>query len=157
MWDFCSAFSGSGHDNGHVVLLWVRQSTCQEWSRLITVLVKVGGPLVTPYRHPYLFPPFCVFWRRKRSKELPHPSFAANHLFFFSVFLLLRCVTSCSLGMLPLCVCRHLWVKPYPIMKVDGHGHRVSYSRFLLTGNVHTDPCVCVCEEAGMQISYSTR
>lgn len=64
VWDFFGPFSGSGHYNGHIVPLWVRQNTCQEWSRLITEPVKVGGPLVTQCSAPILSFIPC-FWRRR--------------------------------------------------------------------------------------------
>lgn len=67
VWDFFRPFSGSGHYNGHIMPLWVRQNTCQEWSRLITVPVKVGGPVVTQRSTPISSFITC-FWRRKLLK-----------------------------------------------------------------------------------------
>lgn len=63
VWDFCRPFNGSGLYNGHIALRRVRQNTCQGWSRLTTVPVKVGGPLVTQCRAPILSFIPCFFWR----------------------------------------------------------------------------------------------
>lgn len=47
VWDFFGLFSGSGRYNDHIMPLQMGQNICQEWSRLITGPVTVGGPLVT--------------------------------------------------------------------------------------------------------------
>ena len=72
VWDFFRPFRGSGHHNGHITPLWVRQNTCQERSRLITVPVEVGGPLVTQCGAP--IPSLTPCFRRRRLSKRASPT-----------------------------------------------------------------------------------
>ncbi len=167
VWDFFRLFSGSAHHNSHIVPLWVRQNTCQEWSRLITVPVRVGGPLVTQCITPILSLMQC-FWSRKLLRgPLQLSTQVFQHQNYFSSTSLgfnwdeLACYICYLLGCACLQECSHTAITPPQTWIILAR--RVTHSRVPLTWghierfDVKVCVCVCVCEDDGMQISYPTR
>lgn len=158
VWDFFRPFSGSDQYKGHIMPLWVRQNTCQEWSRLITVPVKVGGPLVTQCSTPIFSLMLCLEEEAlKRACSIIHV--LQHHIYFpppSSYYFLWGCLKCCALSLLIVCAyvcgCRNvcgMGVRPLyshnATTKVDDLGHHVTHSGVRLARKGHTERCVCVC------------